>query len=73
MHQVMRKRVGAALSSDAITSYLPLVESLVRSHMADWQASGDFDLEAKVRAAVKPLALQRSDLHRCLPDRHLIV
>ena len=48
---VQRRQIGAALSGDAVNSYLPTVESLVRSHLQSWQESGEFDLEAKVTPA----------------------
>ena len=38
------------MSADAVASYLPTVEGLVRSHLASWAESGTFDLETKARA-----------------------
>ena len=46
---LQRRQIGAALSGDAVASYLPTVESLIRSHLASWHHSGEFDLEDKVR------------------------
>lgn len=54
---MQRRQIGAALSGDAVASYLPTVESLVRSHLAGWQQSGEFDLEAKVRPSLQSVGL----------------
>ena len=48
-HVLQRRQIGPALSGDAVASYLPTVESLIRSHLGSWHQSGEFDLEDKVR------------------------
>ena len=61
---MQRKRVGAALSAEAVAFNLPLVEAIVRKHLASWQTAGAFDLEAKAGRPLLPMSGMRTYLTR---------
>ena len=57
---MQRRQLGAALTGDAVASYLPAIEKLARSYLAKWAQQDSVDLESSVRA---PLHASAAQLH----------